>query len=91
MIVEGFLLGLLAAASLIAAVFFLRFWKETRDVLFLTFAAFFLIEAVSRGALLFLAKPNEGSPWIYLFRLIALLWILVEIVRKNSSDPNRHP
>jgi len=88
-IIEGFLLGVIAAACTTAGVFFLKFWKETSDTLFLAFAAFFLIEALSRVALLFFAKPNEGSPWIYLIRLAALLWILVAILRKNSSPTKR--
>ena len=80
---EGFLLGVIATASVTAALFFLKFWRSTRDVLFLSFAAFFLIQAVDRIALLFFQKPNEGSPWIYLVRLVALLLIVVAILKKN--------
>lgn len=87
MILAGFLLGVIAAASVTASIFFLKFWKESGDRLFLAFAAFFLIEALSRVVLLLFARPNEGSPWIYLFRLAALLWILAAILRKNSSAP----
>jgi uncharacterized membrane protein HdeD (DUF308 family) len=81
--VEGFLLGVIAMASITASVFFLKFWRSTRDTFFLAFAAFFLIEAVDRVALLFFSKPNEGSPWIYLVRLLALLLILAAILKKN--------
>ncbi|MFY9691142.1 MAG: DUF5985 family protein [Candidatus Acidiferrales bacterium] len=80
---EGFLLGVIATASVTAALFFLKFWRSTRDVLFLSFAAFFFIQAVDRIALLFFQKPNEGSPWIYLVRLVALLLIVVAILKKN--------
>ncbi len=89
MIVEGFLLGFIAASSLTAAVFFLKFWKETGDTLFLAFVAFFFTEAVSRVASLFLTRPNEGSPWIYVARLVAVLWILAAILRKNSAASRR--
>ena len=34
-------------------------------------------------ALLLVTRPNEGSPWIYLVRLLALGLILGAIVRKN--------
>jgi uncharacterized membrane protein HdeD (DUF308 family) len=81
--IEGFLLGVIAMASITAGVFFLKFWRSTRDTFFLAFAAFFLIEAVDRVALLFFSKPNEGSPWIYLVRLLALLLILAAILKKN--------
>ncbi|HZD76632.1 MAG TPA: DUF5985 family protein, partial [Acidobacteriaceae bacterium] len=33
--IEGFLLGIIATSSLTAGVFFLKFWKKTRDSLFL--------------------------------------------------------
>jgi hypothetical protein len=32
---------------------------------------------------LFLAKPNEGSPYIYIVRLLAFLLILAAILHKN--------
>ncbi|HEX4075978.1 MAG TPA: DUF5985 family protein [Candidatus Acidoferrales bacterium] len=80
---EGFLLGVIATASVTAALFFLKFWRSTRDALFLAFAAFFLIQAVDRIALLFFQRPNEGSPWIYLVRLVALLLIVAAILKKN--------
>jgi hypothetical protein len=47
------------------------------------FAAFFLIEAADRIALLFSSKPNEASPWIYVVRLLALLLIVAAILNKN--------
>ena len=81
--IEGFLLGVIGTASLTAALFFLRFWKQTHDRLFLAFATFFAIEAINRVALLYLKHPNEGSAWIYLFRLLALLILLAAILEKN--------
>jgi len=78
-----FLLGVIATASLIAAVFFLKFWRMTRDTLFLAFALFFLIDSVTRVSLLFFAHPNEGSTLIYGIRLIALIVLLVAILKKN--------
>jgi len=83
---EGFLLGVIAMASITAGVFFLKFWRSTRDTFFLAFAAFFLIEALDRTALLFLSKPSEGSPWVYLVRLLALFLIVAAILRKNYGS-----
>jgi uncharacterized membrane protein HdeD (DUF308 family) len=82
---EAFLVGVIATASVTAGVFFLRFWKDTRDSFFLAFAASFIIEGLNRVTVLFLPRPNEGSPWIYLVRLIAFLLILFAILRKNYS------
>jgi len=84
-----FLLGVIAMSSLVAVAYFLKFWKGTHDVLFLSFAAFFLIEAANRTVLLFFAKPNEGSPWIYIIRLLALLGILGAILHKNYGGSRR--
>jgi len=84
--IEGFLLGLIATASLTAGVFFLRFWRDTRDTLFLAFAIAFIIEALNRAAMLGVRQPNEGSPWNYLVRLFAFLLILAGILNKNRRS-----
>ncbi len=81
--INAFLLGVIVTASITAGTFFLRFWKSTRDILFAAFALFFFVEAADRIALLFSLQPNEGSPWIYVIRLLALLLLLAAILRKN--------
>ena len=87
--VEGFLLGVISTASLCAGVFFLRFWRRTRDVLFLAFSVSFFIEGVNRVAFLTLQRPSEGSPMIYLIRLLAFLLILIAIIGKNYGPGAR--
>ena len=84
--IEAFLLGVIATASLTAGVFFLRFWKRARDSFFLAFAASFIIEGLNRCAVLFLPKPNEGTPWTYLVRLLSFLLILAAILGKNYGE-----
>jgi uncharacterized membrane protein HdeD (DUF308 family) len=83
--IEGFLLGIISTCSLMAGIFFLKFWRGTRDQLFLAFAIAFIIEGINRGAFLLMKTPNEGSPWIYIVRLFASLLILVAILRKNTG------
>ena len=83
MMIEGFLLGVIVTGSLVASLFFFKFWRQTRDYLFLTFAAAFLVEGVNRIGFLFLAAPNEGSSSIYLVRLLAFLLILGGIAFKS--------
>jgi uncharacterized membrane protein HdeD (DUF308 family) len=80
-----FLLGAVTMGFLVAGLSFLRFWRETRDRLFLAFAVSFFVEAVNRGALAFSAKPNEGAPFFYLIRLFSYLVILVAIADKNRA------
>ena len=83
--IEGFLLGVIVTSSLAAGVFFLRFWRDTRDSLFLAFGVAFLIEGLNRIAVLFLSNPSEGTPAIYLVRLLAFLIILAGIINKNRQ------
>lgn len=77
---------MVATASLTAGVFFLKLWRDTRDSFFLAFAAFFLIEGLNRCGVMLLEKPNEGSPWTYLVRLLAFLLILGAILKKNYGE-----
>ncbi len=84
MMIEGFLLGVIATGSLVAGTFFLKFWRKTRDFLFLAFGIAFLIEAINRVAFLFVASPNEGTASIYVVRLLAFLLILSGIIYKSA-------
>jgi hypothetical protein len=82
---EGFLLGVIVTASLTAGAFFLKFWRKTRDLLFLGFAAAFIIEGINRTGFLFLEQPNEGTPLAYTIRLFSYLLILAAIINKNRA------
>jgi len=83
--IDGFLLGVIVTCSLVAAAYFYKFWKQTKDRLFLAFAAAFFVEGLNRISFLFLENPNEGSPAIYLVRLLAFALILTAIVTKNRK------
>ena len=85
--IEGFLLGVIVTASLTAAGFFWRFYRQTSDSLFFAFAAAFAIEGINRMAFLLVDKPSEGSPIIYMVRLVAFLLLLGAIVSKNRDTP----
>ncbi len=82
---ELMLLGAIAMASLIAGLFFLRFWRDTGDRLFLFFAISFLVEGVNRAALGLSDDPNEGRPFFYFVRFLSFLLILIAIVQKNLN------
>ena len=81
---EGFLLGVISVASMASGMFFLKFWKRTRDSLFLAFGLAFLIEGFNRIGLLFVSKPSEASAVYYVVRMLAFLLILGAIVKKNA-------
>jgi len=80
------LLGAIAMASLVAAMFFLRFWKNTRDRFFLFFAVSFFIEALNRAALGLTTASEEQEPFFYLVRLVAFGLIIAAIVDKNRAE-----
>lgn len=82
-ILDVFLLGFVCAASLVAALFFLRFWRSTRDTLFMAFTIFFAIEGANDAYVLTLPHPNEGSFAVTIVRLVAGVGILAAIVWKN--------
>lgn len=83
--IEGFILGVIVTSSLVAGAFFLKFWRKTRDLLFLGFAAAFVIEGINRLAFLSLDEPNEGTPIVYSVRLFSYLLILAAIIHKNRN------
>ena len=81
--IEGFLVGVITTASIASGVFFLRFWRETRDSLFLAFGLAFVLEGINRATVIWTDHPNEGSPRIYIVRCVAFLIILAGIIHKN--------
>ena len=81
--IEGFLLGVIVTGSAVAGAFFLKFWKQTRDLLFLGFGAAFLIEAVNRTMFALTGARHEEAGLYYLIRLGSYLLILWAIFAKN--------
>lgn len=77
------LAGGIATASLIAGLFFVRFWRQTRDRFFLFFAFSFLIEGLNRFALYAFAGLDDQHPIYYVIRLVAYGLIVWAIVDKN--------
>jgi hypothetical protein len=84
LMLEGFLLGIIVTASLTAGMFFLKFWRQTKDGLFLAFGAAFLIEGINRIGFLLEGSPNEANASIYVVRLLAFLLILAGILYKRA-------
>lgn len=82
---SNFLSGAITMGFLFGGLFFLRFWRQTRDQLFLTFAiAFWLLGLVQALLALGPTAPEERS-WLYGLRLLAFLLIAGSIIRKNHG------
>jgi hypothetical protein len=80
---EQFLMGAISMASWIVALFFLRFWKETGDRLFVIFASAFFLLGITRLGLALSRDPTEGHTMWYWVRLAAFVLILIAIADKN--------
>jgi hypothetical protein len=79
--------GAIAMGYAVAGLFFLRFWRETHDRLFLIFAGAFWVLGLQRLALVFSRDMIEDHTGLYLVRLLAFLLIFGAIVDKNRSTP----
>ena len=78
-----FLSGAITMGFVVAGFFFLRFWKRTRESLFVAFAAAFWLLGLAQALLAFTDIPVEERSWLFLLRLAAFSLILVSIWRKN--------
>ena len=76
-------MGGIATASFIVGIFFLRFWRASRDRFFLLFATAFWLEGGHRIVIYQWVGADEASPLYYLIRLVAYGLIIVAIVDKN--------
>ena len=79
------LAGAMIAAYAVAALFFLKFWRQSRDRLFAWFAGAFALLGVQRLALALLPPSPSLAVWPYAMRLAAFLLILRAIVEKNRA------
>jgi hypothetical protein len=75
--------GLIAGLSLVAALFFLRFWRRTGDWFFALFAAAFAIDGLSRLVAAAIQPTGEFEPYAYVPRLVTFGLIIAAIVLKN--------
>lgn len=78
-----FLAGAATLGYAVAAIFFVRFWRRTRDRLFLAFAAAFALLAVNQVLATLLEAGDERTPFVYSLRVLGFALILWAIVDKN--------
>jgi hypothetical protein len=78
-----YLAGIVTMGYVLAGLFFLRFWRRTKDGLFVVFAVAFWLLALNQAMATLSGIPREEQSWIYLLRLAAFTLIIVAIVRKN--------
>ena len=78
-----FLAGALTMAYLVAAAFFGRFWRKTGDGLFLNYSVAFLLLALNCALAALVNLTAETNTYIDILRVMAFLFILYGIIRKN--------
>lgn len=77
--------GAIAMGYAVAGLFFLRFWRDTRDRLFLFFAAALFVLAANRAAFTAFDPGDAHYDHRYWVRLMAFGVILLAVVDKNRS------
>ena len=87
--VNSVLMGAVAMASFVAALFFLRFWQQTRDTFFLLFSVAFALDAATRLALGMTRPSAEVEPLFYLARLVTFGLIIAAVIQKNRPSRSR--
>lgn len=78
-----FFSGMITMGFLMAALFFLKFWSQTRDELFAVFAIAFFLFAINQGLISGIASSRDEKIFVYLLRLAGFSLIIFAIVRKN--------
>lgn len=94
---NAFLSGMTAALFITSAIFFLKFWKASRNRFFGFFAAACSLFALERilSRIVFLAMEQElyeeveARGWVYLLRLAAFILIFVAVLDRNKSMQDR--
>jgi hypothetical protein len=78
-----FLGGAIVMGFAVAALLFLKFWRRTREGLFLAFSGSFLLLGITQALLSLGGFVDEQRSWLYLLRLAAFLLILFALFLQN--------
>jgi Family of unknown function (DUF5985) len=77
--------GAIAFGYAVAGLFFLRFWRDSREALFGYFAVAFWMFAINYAVLGLIPLADEKRPYVFVIRLIGFAAILWGIAAKNRS------
>lgn len=81
--VNDFLGGAITMGFAVAALMFLRFWRKTREGLFLAFSGSFLLLGITQTLLSLGGFVDEERSWLYFLRMAAFLLILFAMWWQN--------
>lgn len=77
--------GAVVMGCFMAAVFFLNFWRRSRDNFFALFACAFSLLGLSWLVYVSAGVADEFNRPVYLIRLLAFLLIIIAVIQKNRS------
>jgi Family of unknown function (DUF5985) len=86
MFTKQFLWDMLTMAHLVAALLLLRFWRISRDRLFLFLAGAFATLALNWIGLALIDPALDLQHYAFLMRLFAFMLLIVGIVDKNRRS-----
>lgn len=75
--------GAIVMSCFVAALFFLDFWRQSRDRFFALFASAFLLLGISWLVSVLSDVAIEFNRSVYFIRLLAFLVIIAAVVDKN--------
>ena len=81
--INDFFYGASAMGCAVAGLYFLRFWRQSFDRLFLLFALAFWLLAANYALLGTIQFANEARVYVFSVRLVAFCLILYGIFDKN--------
>ena len=88
--VNAVLTGAVAMASFVAALFFLRYWSQTRDeVSSCCFRWLSGVDCVTRFYFGVQPRVRQAEPYFYLARLVTFSLIILGIPQKSRSTHSR--
>jgi hypothetical protein len=80
---SAFLSGMEVMAFLVAALLFFRFWRKTRDVLFMAFGAAFCLFALNQFLVTLLGVGDEAGGVAFIPRLLGFALLMTAIIVKT--------
>jgi len=85
-VIPNFLGGAIVFGYVLIGLFFLKFWKRTRDAFFGYFAFAFFVLGIGRIIEAIVRTQEAATPAVYLFRLLAFVIIVFAIMHKNLAS-----
>jgi hypothetical protein len=84
-VINAFLLGIMATLSCVVALLFWRYYRKSRDRLFVFMTLTFVCLAANFASIV--GRAGEaGAAYFYLPRLAAFLFLLIGIIDKNRRS-----